>query len=233
MSKIAKPRDLDGYRSRPKRSYLLTSMDVLYTESMRQTCHPKLLPLLDSSSVLRTSDLAALGLPRTVLAVPLAQGAISRIGRGIYSVTGHEVTEHHSLAQAAAHVPQGVICLLSALVVHGMTTQSPHEVWMALDGNTRRPVVGSPTLRIVRFGGPALTEGVESRMIDGISVRLTTAAKTVADCFKFRNKVGIAVAVEALRDGLAKRLFTLQELDLMAHVCRVHNVLKPYLEALI
>ncbi len=98
---------------------------------------------------------------------------------------------------------------------------------------TRRPAAGSPSLRIVRFGGPALTEGVESRMIDGISVRLTTAAKTVADCFKFRNKVGIAVAVEALRDGLAKRLFTLQELDRMARVCRVDNVLKPYLEALI
>ena len=142
------------------------------------------------------------------------------------------MSEHHSLAQATVRVPKGVVCLVSALVFHELTTQSPDEVWLAIDRKVRHPADGFPPLRVVRFGGEALTAGTAVHPIDGRAVRITTPAKTVADCFKYRNKIGISVAVEALREGWAKRRFTIDDLEAMARVCRVHNVIRPYLEAL-
>jgi predicted transcriptional regulator of viral defense system len=142
------------------------------------------------------------------------------------------VSEHHSLAQATVRVPKGVVCLVSALVFHELTTQSPDEVWLAIDRKVRHPADGFPPLRVVRFGGEALTAGTAVHPIDGRAVRITTPAKTVADCFKYRNKIGISVAVEALREGWAKRRFTMDDLGAMACVCRVPNVIRPYLEAL-
>ena len=200
---------------------------------MARTCDPKLRPVLRKAALIRTRDLARLGVPRTALQVPLADGRISHLSRGIYAVAGHAVTEHHGLAQAAVRVPHGVICLLSALVFHELTTQSPHEVWIAINRKARHPVNGNPPLHVVRFGGKALTAGVVEHKIDGIGVRIPSPAKTVADCFKYRNKIGIAIAVEALREGWAKRRFTIDELLAMAQVCRVHNVLRPYLESLV
>lgn len=189
--------------------------------------------MLRKAAVIRTRDLAHLGVPRTALQGPLADGLISRLSRGIYAVAGHPVTEHHSLAQAAVRVPNGVICLVSALLFHQLTTQSPHEVWIAVDRKARHPVDGNPPLHVVRFGGEALTAGVVGHKIDGIGVRITSPAKTVADCFKYRNKIGITIAVEALREGWAKRRFTIDELMAMSQVCRVHNVIRPYLESLV
>ena len=200
---------------------------------MTRNCDAKLRPLLRKVAVIRTRDLSRLGVPRAALQVPLADGRISRLSRGIYAVAGHAVTEHHSLAQVAVRVPHGVVCLLSALVFHELTTQSPHEVWIAIDRKARQPADGFPPLHVVRFGGEALTAGVDSHNIDGVDVRITSPAKTVADCFKYRNKIGITVAVEALREGWAKRRFTMDELMAMAQVCRVHNVLRPYLESLV
>lgn len=199
---------------------------------MSVTVDSKLIPLLRQKPVFRTRDLARLGIPRTALGVPLAEGVISRLSQGVYTVSGHAVSEHHSLAQAAIRVPNGVICLLSALVFHGLTTQSPHEVWLAIDRKARLPGNGFPPLHVVRFGGEALHSGISIHTIDGVAVRITTPAKTVADCFKYRNKIGVTIAVEALRDGLTQRRFTVDELWAMARVCRVHNVLRPYLEAL-
>lgn len=199
---------------------------------MATTLDPKLRPLLRKQSVIRTRDLSRLGLPRTALTAPLADGTLSRLGRGVYAVAGHNVSEHHSLAQAAVRVPQGVVCLMSALVFHELTTQSPHQVWLAIDRKSRRPAEGFPPLHLVRFGGQALHEGIQVHSIDGVPVRITTPAKTVADCFKYRNKLGITVAVEALREGWNQRRFTMDDLWAMARVCRVHNVIRPYVESL-
>ncbi len=212
--------------------HLQTSADVLYSWTMANLSVPKLRPLLRRNSVIRTRDLAQLGLPRTALEAPLADGKISRISRGVYAVSGHAVSEHHSLAQAAVRIPSGIVCLLSALVFHELTTQSPHEVWLAIDRKARRPAGGFPPLRVLRFGGDALAKGIELHQIDGIPVRITTAAKTVADCFKYRNKIGTPVAIEALRDGWTRKKFTMDELWDMARVCRVQNVIKPYVESL-
>lgn len=163
----------------------------------------------------------------------LATGKISRLSRGVYAVAGHGVSEHHSLAQVAFRVPDGVVCLLSALAFHGLTTQSPHKVWVAIDRKSRRPADGYPPLKVVRFGGEALKSGTAVHRIDGVSVRVTTPAKTIADCFKYRNKIGVHVAIEALREGWWKRRFTMDELGAMARVCRIDNVIRPYVESIV
>ena len=217
----------------PKRRHLQRSADVLYPWGMAQSADPTSRPLLRGKSVLRTRDLAQLGVSRTALRIPLADGRLTRLSRGVYSVAGHAVSEHHSLVQAAVRIPRGMVCLLSALVFHELTTQSPHEVWIAIDRKARHPVAGFPPLHVVRFGGEALTAGAETHSIDGVTVQITSPAKTVADCFKYRNKIGIAIAVEALREGWAKRRFMIDELMAMAEICRVQNVIRPYLESIV
>lgn len=154
------------------------------------------------------------------------------MGRGLYTGRNAKVTEHHTLVEAAVRVPHGVVCLLSALRFHKLTTQSPHEVWMAIDVKARKPVTDWPPLRIVRFSGAALTFGVEKQVIENIEVRITSREKTVADCFKYRNKVGLDVAIEALRDYLRSRRRSVDALMQAAAACRVNNVMRPYLEAM-
>lgn len=189
-------------------------------------------PALRRAAVIRTPEIQRSGMSRIALRDAVARGLLTRLGRGVYAVEGASPTEHHGLAQAAARVPGGIVCLLSALVFHGLTTQTPHEVWLAIDRKSRRPVAGFPPLRIVRFGGPAFTTGTLVERIEGVDVRITTPAKTVADCFKYRNKTGVSIAIEALRDGWSQRRFTMDELWDMARICRVTNVIRPYLESM-
>jgi predicted transcriptional regulator of viral defense system len=120
---------------------------------------------------------------------------------------------------------------LSALRFHGLTTQDPHEVWIAIDFKAHKPSVESPALRVVRFSGRALVEGIERHKIEGVRVHVYAAAKTVADCFKYRHKIGIDVAIEALRDSLRSRKATVDQIHRFAKVCRVANVMRPYLES--
>jgi predicted transcriptional regulator of viral defense system len=143
------------------------------------------------------------------------------------------VTEHHGLALVAATAPKAVICLLSALSFHQIGTQLPHEVWIALDRRSRRPSLTYPRLHVVRFGGDALTEGVEIHRIEGETVRVYNVAKTIADTFKYRNKIGLDVALEALREAWRARRFTMDKMYLYARICRVERVMRPYLEALV
>ena len=181
-------------------------------------------------AVIRPRDLDALGVPRSYLARLVATGELERIGRGMYRLARARVTEHHSLALAAARVPRAVVCLLSALRYHGLTTQAPFEVWLAIAPKARLPAPGDPPLRIVRMGGKARTAGVELHRIEGVPVSITGPARTVADCFKFRNKIGLDVALEALRD-FRRRRGDLDDLWRQARLLRVANVLRPYLEA--
>lgn len=183
--------------------------------------------------VVRPLDLEARGVPRTKLYRLVRQGLVERQGRGIYVAAGHPYTEKHGLAQVAKRVPNAVMCLLTALRFHEITAQNPFEVWIALPEKARRPRLEYPPLRVMRFSGAALTEGVKAHEIEGVEVRVYSVAKTVADCFKYRNKIGLDVALEALRDGWRARRFTMDEIDHVARVCRVERVMRPYLEALV
>jgi predicted transcriptional regulator of viral defense system len=160
-------------------------------------------------------------------------GTLERVARGHYRLPNAPVTEHHGLALVAAAAPKAVICLLSALSFHQIGTQLPHEVWIALDRRSRRPSLRYPRLRVVRFGGDALTAGVETHGIEGETVRVYSVAKTIADTFKYRNKIGLDVALEALRDAWRARRFTMDKMYNYARICRVERVMRPYLEALV
>ena len=199
---------------------------------MSATHSQRLARLFDRTPLLRARDLADHGIPRAALRPLLDAGAIRRVGRGVYAAEAAELTENHSLAQAALAVPRGVICLLSALRLHGLTTQSPFEVWMTIGPKDRRPAVEYPPLRTVHASGPALGYGVERRTIEGVPVGVYSSAKTVADCFKFRSTIGLDVAIEALRDCLRRRAASPDEVHRAATVCRVANVMQPYLEAM-
>ena len=144
-----------------------------------------------------------------------------------------ELSEHQTVVQAALRVPHGVVCLLSALRFYDLTTQSPFEIWMAIDVKARAPKEDIIPLRIVRFSGKALTSGVETHTIESVNVKVYKPAKTVADCFKYRNKIGLDVAIEALRDCWRKKLATSDELWHYAKVCRVARVMRPYLESVV
>lgn len=188
------------------------------------------------TGILHARDLKAQGIPREYLWQLQQKGLLERAGRGIYRQPNWEVTENHGLVEAAQRVPRGVICLLSALRFHGLTTQSPFEVWVAIDRKAHRPSSTCDDhmtpLRIVRFSGEALTEGVEEHKHEGVMVKIYGPAKTVADCFKYRNKIGVDVAVEALRDCWQKRCASADELWHYAKICRVANVMRPYMEAI-
>ena len=144
----------------------------------------------------------------------------------------HALTAEHVLAQVGKRVPAAVLCLLTALRLHGLTTQNPAEVWIALPEKARRPRVDYPRIQVARFSGAALTQGIETRRIEGVDVRVYSAAKTVADCFKYRNKLGIDVAVEALHDFSRRYRGGATDLARFARICRVTRVMQPYLDAI-
>jgi predicted transcriptional regulator of viral defense system len=159
-------------------------------------------------------------------------GRMQRLGRGLYALAGHELTEHHDLAEVATRHPRAVVCLLSALRFHGLTTQNPFEVWIAVGSRDWRPKGGAPPVRVVQMSGRAAAVGIESHMIEGVSVRVFSPAKTVVDCFRYRNKVGLDVALDALRDFTRRRRENPDILWGYARACRVTRVMGPYLEAL-
>lgn len=183
------------------------------------------------AGVLRSRDLDGHKIPRQYLRLASEEGLITRVGRGLYVSASAQATTHHSLAMAAKRAPKGVICLLSALRFHDLTTQAPFEVWVAIDRKARRPSADQPPLRIVRFPKNSIQHGVRTHKIEGVPVQIFSPAKTVADCFKYRNKIGLDVAIEALRDCLRKRKATMDDLWEAAKVCRVSRVIQPYLES--
>lgn len=204
-----------------------TSVPVVDTTQAQQV-----LRLARRRKLLRARDVVHEGLPTIVLTRLVQAGKLVRVARGLYGPPGAETNEHRSLAEVSARVPKGVVCLLSALRVHGIGTQAPFEVWLAIPQRMVTPRLDQPSLRVVRMSDKALADGVIKITVDGVKVSVFNAAKTVADCFKFRNKIGLDVALEALRDGWAERKFTMDDLWRHATRDRVANVMRPYIEAI-
>lgn len=182
--------------------------------------------------LVRPRDVEAEGLPTSVLYRLRDRGEVEQVGPGLFRHTTATVTEKHAFAGATKLVPGGVVCLLSALSFHEIGTQVPHEIWLALRAHSRRPSLSGISLRVVWFSGDAFTEGIETHTVEGVAVKVYSPAKTIADLFKFRNKVGLDVALEALRDAWSRRLVTADELLRFARVCRVEKVMRPYLEVM-
>jgi predicted transcriptional regulator of viral defense system len=182
--------------------------------------------------MLRARDLKEQGIPTITLTRLVSAGKLKRIARGVYCLPNQSISEHRSLAEVVIRVPRGVVCLLSALRVHNIGTQAPFEVWIAIPHHMLPPRLDQPSLRVVRLSGKSLTEGIENMRFDGVTVPVFNSAKTIADCFKFRNKIGLDVALEALREGWHKRKVTMDELWHYATINRVANVMRPYLESL-
>ena len=198
----------------------------------RRALGERLATYLDSNPIVRASEIERLGIPREYLLRFQREGKLSRVGRGIYTRNSADITENHSLAEVAKRVPRAVACLISALSFHGLTTQIPHEVWIAIDRRARRPTGVSPRIRVVRVSSPAFEAGIEVKNIEGVPVRIYSVAKTVADCFKFRNKIGLDVAIEALKDAVHQRKATRSAIFEFARLCRVANVIRPYMDAI-
>lgn len=181
----------------------------------------------------RPRDMERLRVPRATLKRLVDAGLLVRRSRGVYTVPEHELTENTDLAAIAKRAPKAIICLLSALRFHELTTQNPFEIWIMIGRTAWRPQIAHPPVRVVRASGAALTEGVDVHEIEGVEVRITAPAKTVADCFKYRSKVGTDVAVEALRDCWQQRKATMDEIYRYAKIDRVANVMRPYMESLV
>ena len=193
--------------------------------------HP-ILALARSKGVLRTRDVGAAGESRVALAQLVREGQLAQLGRGLYALPDRPLSEHGALAEVATRSTQGVICLISALRVLELTTQQSAEIWLAIPHKAHPPKLSYPPLRVVHMSGEAMTAGVETVDVDGVGVRVFCVAKTVADCFKFRNTIGLDVALEALHEAWRQRRVTMDELWRYAQICRVANVMRPYMEAL-
>jgi predicted transcriptional regulator of viral defense system len=189
-------------------------------------------PPLPPKALVRAVDLAAAGYTRFQIPALLRRGEIARISRGLYYWTNAPLSSHSTIASVAKLVPNGIICLLTALRFHEIGTQNPGSVWVALPSNYRTPKLSDISLSAVHFGGIFRKVGVTDVEIDGVPVKITNPARTVIDCFRFRNKIGLDVAIEALEEGVRKKLFTSDELVKMAQQCRIYAAMKPYMETI-
>lgn len=199
---------------------------------MAQSKTEKLLELIQRRHIIRARDLERAHIPRNYLSRLVERGQLQKIERGIYTAEALPASEHISLLEVNRKVPKAVICLLSALSFHEIGTQVPSEVWIAIDVKAWTPRITSPAVRIMRFSGDALHFGVQEKQVTGGKIRVYNPAKSVADCFKFRHKIGLDVALEALRDCYRQKKASMNELFEAAKVCRVANVMRPYLESL-
>lgn len=185
------------------------------------------------AGMLRTSQAIAAGIhPRTLYALR-DTGEIETLGRGLYRLANMPTLSQPDLVVVASKIPAGVICLISALSLHEITTQVPHEVFLALPKGAKRPQLDHPPVTPVWFSHQAYIEGIETRKIDGITVRVYGVSKTLADCFKFRNRIGLDVCIEALKLARQRRKLDVEALLHFARICRVERVIRPYVEAIL
>ena len=199
---------------------------------MKNQPQERILQIIRKQGMIRPRDLTRHNLPRSFLYRMHAEGLIERHARGVYVAAGNPISSHHSLLIAAKRIPNGVICLLSALQFHEIGTQSQPHVWMAIAEKARRPKLDYPSMRIVRFSETALHAGAEKHKVKGVQLSIYSVAKTVADCFKYRNKIGTDVAIEALKDALSSRKCTRDQTWNYATICRVSKIILPYMESL-
>lgn len=192
----------------------------------------RILDLARQKGVLRARDLDAIDAPRIALTRLTAAGRLEKLGHGLYRLAGTQDSEHESFAAVATKAPQAVFCLLSALQFHELTTQLPRQVWIAMPRGSHAPRMDYPPIRMVQFTGEAYAAGVEEIERDGVKLHVFSAAKTVADCFKHRNKIGLDVAIEALKDACARNKATMDDIWRYGEICRVANVMRPFMEAL-
>ena len=193
----------------------------------------KIIELVTQRGLIRARDVEAEGMHTQALTRLVRAGKLQRASRDLYRLPDpdYEITEHHGLVLGASAAPKGVVCLLSALQFHEIGTQLPRQLWMALPPKTRTSTTDYPPMRFVRMSGDAYSTGIEEHVLEGQTVRVYDVAKTVVDCFKFRNKIGIDVALEALNESWRERKLDLNRVAEYAHTCRVWNVMRPYLEA--
>jgi len=200
---------------------------------MREDTHTqRLLYLVRQKGVVRPNDLDELGVPRVYLTRLTANGHLEKAGRGLYRLPDAQLTEHESLVAIAARAPQAVFCLLTALQFHELTTQLPRQVWIAMPRGSHTPKIDYPPVKMVQFSGETYTQGIEVHERDQVQLRVYGVAKTVADCFKHRNKIGLDVALEALKDARARKKVSADDLWHYAKLCRVANVMRPYLDVI-
>lgn len=199
---------------------------------MAKTMSEKALAALERRPVMKTGEFVAKGITRATLSRLVQADEIQRIGRGIYAHADYVPSEHPTLVEVQRQIPDGVICLLSALAFHQLTTQNPHQVWIGIDEDAWKPRFDYPPLQVVRFSEKARQFGVNTHEVDGVKLRVTNPARTVADCFKYRNRTGLDVALEALRDYREHKAGSMDELWKAAEFDRVTRVMRPYLEAM-
>lgn len=198
------------------------------TLSQRQ----QVISYVKTKSMVSPSDVESQGLPRAYLYQLARDGVIEHVGRGVYQWPEMKPDIHSALAEVAKRVPNGVVSLLSALSFYELTSQNPFEVWMALETKSWKPKLDYPPTRFIFMSENSIKAGVEIHEINGVEVKVFSPEKTVADCFKYRNKVGLDVALEALKEGLRRKLFSVDELMRHAKTCRVSRVIQPYVESL-
>jgi len=200
---------------------------------MAKTHLEKLIAMAQRKGLLHTRDVAKEGIPRQYLKIACEHQVLKRLGRGLYCAPDNLMDENTSLAEVCKVAPRGIICLLSALRFHKLTTQLPHEVWMVIGEKAHTPKIETVAIRIVRFSDTTLNSGVEIHKVQGAEIKVFSPAKTVADCFKYRNKIGLDVAIEALRDCLRQHRATIDELVKYSRICRVEKIMAPYMEAML
>ncbi|WP_138431928.1 type IV toxin-antitoxin system AbiEi family antitoxin domain-containing protein [Fodinibius saliphilus] len=182
--------------------------------------------------ILRTSEAEDLGIHNRTLYKMLEEGYVNKLERGVYKLADADMLSNPDLAIVAKKVPKARVCLISALDFHDMTTEIPHAVHIAIPRTNRDPKLDYPPVKTYRFSGESLTKGIESHKIDGVEVQVYSPAKTIADCFKFRNKIGLDIAMEALEEGIKRDKASYSDILKYAEICRVKTVIKPYLEAI-
>lgn len=191
----------------------------------------QILEIARKKGIIQAKDVEALGITRQTLFHLYHKGMLTKVTRGLYMLPGAPITEHHNLIEVTKKIPGGVVCLISALYFHHITTQIPHEVWIAVGRNTWRPKMESIPLNYTVLSEKMYQFGIQRVDVVGGRVKVYSPAKTVADCFRFRNKVGLDVAIEALREVWHKRMATMNELVEAAKVNRVLKIMRPYMEA--
>jgi predicted transcriptional regulator of viral defense system len=193
----------------------------------------KIIRLAKTNGIVRPCDMENLGIPREYLLRLCRIGILERVGRGLYAISGNLTSESRQFAEITKRIPQAVICLMSALQYHGLTTQLPHEVWIALQSHSWYPKMNYPPIRVVWMSKNSQEFGIEKHHIDNVPVKIYGVAKTIADLFKYRNKIGIDIAIEALKEARRKKQISMDDLWKAAKVCRVTKIIRPYMEAVV